>query len=169
MQMALFHILWQSSIPLCVGICIYIYIYTHMYICCWSIMKCPTFCDLADCSIPGSSILHYHSDLAEIHVHWVSDAISNYLTLCYHLLLLPSIFLSIGVFSNDSALCIKLPMYLNSSFSNSPFNEYSGLIQGWYWMVYLWNEPISFCHFWDCTQILHFIVFCWLWGIFCYF
>ena len=91
-------------------------------------MKCPALCDLADCSILGSSVLHYLSEFAQIHVHWVSDAISNYLILCYHLLLLHSIFLSIGVFSNDSALCIKWPMYLNSSFRNSPFNEYSGLI-----------------------------------------
>ena len=91
-------------------------------------MKCPALCDLADCSILGSSVLHYLSEFAQIHVHWVSDAISNYLILCYRLLLLHSIFLSIGVFSNDSALCIKWPMYLNSSFRNSPFNEYSGLI-----------------------------------------
>jgi len=114
----------------CVYVCVYIYIYIYIYmlICCWSVMKCPALCDLVDCSIPGSSVLHYHSEFAQIHVHWVSDAISNYLILCYHLLLLHSIFLSIGVFSNDSALCIKWPMYLNSSFSNSPFNEYSGLI-----------------------------------------
>ena len=36
----------------------------------------------------------------------------------------------------------------------------------WYWMVCLENELRSFCHFWDCTQILHFRLFCWLWGLF---
>jgi len=36
----------------------------------------------------------------------------------------------------------------------------------WYWMVYLGNEPKSFCHFWDCTQVLNFRLFCWLWGLF---
>ena len=35
----------------------------------------------------------------------------------------------------------------------------------WYWMVYLGNEQRSFCHFWDCTQGLHFVFFCWLWGL----
>ena len=33
----------------------------------------------------------------------------------------------------------------------------------WYWMVCLWNEEISFCHFWDCIQVLHFRLFCWPW------
>ena len=51
---------------------------------------------------------------------------SNHLILCCPLLLL-SIFLSIRVFSNESALCIKWPRYLNFSFSISPSNKYSGL------------------------------------------
>ena len=55
------------------------------------------------------------------HVQGVSDAI-----LRHPLLLLPSIFPSIRVFSNKSALCIRWPEYW--SFSTSPFNEYSGLI-----------------------------------------
>ena len=35
----------------------------------------------------------------------------------------------------------------------------------WYWIVCLGNEQRSFCHFWACTQILHFRLFCWLWGL----
>ena len=35
----------------------------------------------------------------------------------------------------------------------------------WYWVVCLWNEQRSFCHFWDCTQVLHFRLFCWLWWL----
>ena len=35
----------------------------------------------------------------------------------------------------------------------------------WCWMVCLGNERRSFCHFWDCTQVLHFRLFCWLWGL----
>ena len=35
----------------------------------------------------------------------------------------------------------------------------------WCWMVCLGKEPRSFCHFWDCTQVLHFGLFCWLWGL----
>ena len=53
---------------------------------------------------------------------------SNHFILCRPLLLLPSIFPSIRVFSNESALRIRWPKYWSFSFSISPFNEYSGLI-----------------------------------------
>ena len=53
---------------------------------------------------------------------------SNSLVLCRPLLLLPSIFPSIRVFSNESALCIRWPKYWSFSFSISTSNEYSGLI-----------------------------------------
>ena len=53
---------------------------------------------------------------------------SNHLILCRPLLLPPSIFPSIRVFSNESALCIRWPKYWSFSFSISPSNEYSGLI-----------------------------------------
>ena len=53
---------------------------------------------------------------------------SNHLILCHPLLLLPSIFPSIRVFSNESVLCIRWPKYWSLSFSISPSNEYSGLI-----------------------------------------
>ena len=53
---------------------------------------------------------------------------SNHLILCHPLLLLPSIFPSIRVFSNESVLHIRWPVYWSFSFSISPFNEYSGLI-----------------------------------------
>src|SRR5574340_590515 len=53
---------------------------------------------------------------------------SNHLILCCPLLLPPSIFLSIKVFSNESVLRIRWPKYWNFSFSISPFNEYLGLI-----------------------------------------
>ena len=53
---------------------------------------------------------------------------SNHLILCHLLLLLPSIFPSIRVFSSESALCIRWPKYWSLIFSISPSNEYSGLI-----------------------------------------
>ena len=53
---------------------------------------------------------------------------SNHLILCHPLLLLPSIFPSIRVFSNESAVCIRWPKYWSFSFSISLFNEHSGLI-----------------------------------------
>ena len=57
-----------------------------------------------------------------------SVMLSNHLPLCCPLLFLPSIFLSIRIFSNESAVCIKWPKYWSFSFNVSPSNEYSGLI-----------------------------------------
>ena len=54
--------------------------------------------------------------------------LSNHLILCRPLLLLPSVFPSIRVFANESAVCIRWPKYWSFSFSISPSNEYSGLI-----------------------------------------
>ena len=56
---------------------------------------------------------------------------SNHLILCHPFLLLPSIFPSIRVFSNESALSIRWPKYWSFSFNISPSNEYSGLISFW--------------------------------------
>ena len=53
---------------------------------------------------------------------------SNHLILCHPLIILPSIFPSIRVFSNESVLCIRWPKYWSCSFSISPSREYSGLI-----------------------------------------
>ena len=79
-----------------------------------------------DCSMPGSSILHYLPEFAQTYIHWVNDAVQP-----THPLLppsYPSIFPSIRVFSNESAICIRWPKCWNFSFSLSPSNEYSGLI-----------------------------------------
>ena len=53
---------------------------------------------------------------------------SNQIILCHPLLLLPSVFTSMRVFSNESVFCIRWPKYWSVSFSISPSNEYSGLI-----------------------------------------
>ena len=53
---------------------------------------------------------------------------SNHIILCHPLLLLPSIFPSIRVFSNESTLCIRWPKYWSFSFNISPSNEHPGLI-----------------------------------------
>ena len=90
-------------------------------------LSCPTLCDSIDCSTPGFSVLHHLPEFAQTLVHWVNDAIQP-LGLCHPLLLLPSIFPSIRVFSNESALRIRWPKYWSFSFSISPSNEYSGLI-----------------------------------------
>ena len=59
---------------------------------------------------------------------------SNHLTLCHPLPLLPSIFPSIRVFSDESLICIRWPTYRNFSFSISPSNEYSGLMKFQYFV-----------------------------------
>jgi len=75
----------------------------------------------------GSPVHHQLLELAQTHVHRVGDSIQP-LILCCLLLLLPSIFPSITVFSNESILGIRWPKYWSFSFSTSPSNEYSGLI-----------------------------------------
>ena len=77
--------------------------------------------------MPGFPVHHQLPELAQIHVHCVSDAIQPFHPLS-SLLLSPSIFSSIRVFSNESVLCIRWPKDWSFSFSISPFNEYSGLI-----------------------------------------
>ena len=89
--------------------------------------SCPTLFNHVDCSTPGFPVLHHLPDPAQIHVHWVGDAI-NHLILCRPLLLLPWIFPSLRVFSDESVLCVRWPKYWSFSFSISPSNEYSGLI-----------------------------------------
>ena len=86
------------------------------------------FRDLMDCSILGLLALHHLLESAQIHVHWVSDAVYNHLILCIPLLLLCSIFPSIRVFSNELALHIRWPKYWRFSLSISPSSEYSVLI-----------------------------------------
>ena len=85
--------------------------------------SCPTLCNPMD-STSGFPVHHYLLEFAQTHVR-VSDAIQSSRPL-RPLLLLPSIFPSIRVFSNESALCIRWPKYW--SFSFSPSNEYLGLI-----------------------------------------
>ena len=69
---------------------------------------------------------------------------SNYLILCHPLLLLPSVFPSIRVFSNELALCARWPKYWSFSFSISPSNEYSRLISVRIdWLILLLSKGLS--------------------------
>ena len=90
--------------------------------------SCPTFCDPMDCSTPGLLVHHQLLAFTQTHVHWVSVMPPSHLILCCPLLLLPSIFPSIRVFSNESVLHCSWPKNWSFSFSISPANEYSGLI-----------------------------------------
>ena len=80
-----------------------------------------------NCSRPGFPVHHQLPELTLTHV-LASVMPSNHLILCGPLLLLPSIFLSIRVFSKESVLHIRWPKYWSFSLSISPSNEYSGLI-----------------------------------------
>ena len=108
--------------------------------------SCPTPRDPMDCSLPGSSV---HGIFQARVLEWGAIAFSswsllklisiksvmpsNHLNLCHLFLLLPSLFPSIGVFSNESGLHMRGPKYW--SLSTSPFNEYLELISfriGWF-------------------------------------
>ena len=84
-------------------------------------------CDPMSYSMPGLPVHHQIPEFSQTHVH-ESVMPSNHLILYYPLLILPSIFPSIGVFSNESALHIRWPKHWSFSFSISPSNEYSGLV-----------------------------------------
>ena len=88
--------------------------------------SCPTLCNLMDCSMPGLPIANSQSLLKLVSTESVIP--SNYFILCRPLRLLPSIFPSTRVFSNESVLCIRWPNYWSFSFSISSSNEYSGLL-----------------------------------------
>ena len=101
--------------------------------------SCPTFCDLMGCNMPGFPVHHQLPELPELmSIAFVMS--SNHLILCC-LLLLPSIFASIRVFSNQSVLPIKWPKYwsFSSSISISPSNEHSRLIS----LRIDWLDPLA--------------------------
>ena len=87
--------------------------------------SCPTLCYPMNCSTSGFTVLHYLPEFVQTH-SIESVMPSNHLILCCSLLLLPSIFPSIRVLSNESVLHIRWPEYW--SVSISPSNEYRRLI-----------------------------------------
>ena len=87
-------------------------------------------------------------ELAQTHVHQVSMP-PNHLILCHPLLLLPSIFPSIRLFSNELALCIRWPKDWRFSFAISPSSEYSGLISftiDWFDLLAVQGTLMSLLH-----------------------
>ena len=116
---------WSRELPYCsqllnggTATCIFpgsfylsIYIFLKCSSCCCSVAKlCVTHHDPMDCSMPGLPVPHYLLEFAQIDVH-PSVVPSNRFILCHPLLLLPSIFPSIGVFSNELAPHIRWPRY----------------------------------------------------------
>ena len=123
--------------------------------------SCLTLCAPMDCSTPGFPVHHQLPELVQAHVHRVGDAIQPSHPVLSPPLLLPSVFPSIRVFSNESALCIRWPKYWSFSFSISPSNEYSWLFSfriDWFDLlavqgtllavqgIMLLLSPYHFCH-----------------------
>ena len=88
--------------------------------------SCPTLCNPMNYITPGFPVHHQLLEPTQTHVHHIGDAIQPSHALS-PLLLPPSIFPSIKVFSSESALHITCPKEWSFSFSISPSNEYSGL------------------------------------------
>ena len=92
---------------------------------CCSVTKLyPTLCDPMNCSMPGFPVHHYLPEFTQTHVHYV-NAIQPSLWPPSPPL---SVFSSIRIFSNESALCISWPKYWSFSFNITPSNEYSRFI-----------------------------------------
>ena len=89
--------------------------------------SCLTLCDPMDCSMPGFSLHHQLLELAQTHVHQLSDAIQLSSSVVSFSSCLQS-FPASGFFSSESVLHIRWPKYWSFSFSISPSNEYSELI-----------------------------------------
>ena len=77
-------------------------------------------------NMPGLPVHHQILEFTQPHVHWIGDAIQPTHPLST-LLLLPSVFPSISIFSNEWALLIRWPKYWSFSFNISPYNEHLGL------------------------------------------
>ena len=90
--------------------------------------SCPTLCDPMNCSIPGMASLSINNSWSLPKLMSIELVMpSNHLILC-PLLLLPSIFPSIGVFSSESALRMRWPKYWSFSVNISPSDKHPGLI-----------------------------------------
>ena len=106
----------------------YVFLHSPSCCCCCALAKLySTLCDTRTIARQASLSSAISQNLLKL-MSIESVMPSNRLILCRPLLLLPSIFPSIKVFSSESALRIRWPKYWSLSFSISPFNEYSGLI-----------------------------------------
>ena len=110
--------------------------------CCSVAQSCLTLCDPMNRSMLGLPVHRQLLEFTQTYViEWVMS--SNHLILYRPLLLLLSIFPSIRVFSNESALCIRWPKYWNFSFSISPSNENPGLMASSSQCTWVWASSGS--------------------------
>ena len=115
--------MWNSNL----GAAFILYFKTRTYKYSSVAQSCLTLCHPVDFSTPGFPVHHQLPGLAQTCAHQVGGIIQPSPPLSL-LLLLPSVFPSIRVFSSESVLPIRLPKYWSFSFSISPCSEYSGLI-----------------------------------------
>ena len=120
---------WRKKKILLMNVYQHRHYWVHQFKCSVSSVSqtCLTLCNPTDCSTPGFLVHHQHPELAQIHIHWVGDAIQP-----SHPLSSPSpptfnLSQHQGL-SNESVLCIRWSKYSSFSLSISPLNEYSGLI-----------------------------------------
>ena len=135
---------------------------TLVLCCCTSVThSCPAFCNPWAGALQASLFFTISQSLLKLmSIAWVMP--SNHLILCRPLLLLPSIFPSIKVFSNESALHIRWPTYWNFSLIISPPNEYSGLISfriDWFDLIVQGTLKSLLQHYNSKAAILQFSVF----------
>ena len=118
----------KRSLVLLLLVFLFVCLFVFFQLCCWSVAQsCLTLCHPMNCSTPSFPVHHQLLELAQTHVHQVSDAIHP-----SHPLSSPSPpafnLSQLRVFSNESVLRIRWPKYWTFSFSISPSSEYSGLI-----------------------------------------
>ena len=102
-----------------------------------------SLCDPMNCSTPGLPVHHQLPKSTQTHVHWVGVP-SNHLILFHPFLLLPSIFPSIRVFSNESALRIRWPKYwVSASTSVLPMNTQDWSPLEWTGWISLQSKRLS--------------------------
>ena len=115
-----------------------------------------------DCSTPGFPVFHHLLELAQTHVHWVSDVIQPSCP-CHPLLLLPPSFPSIRIFSNESDLHIRWPKCWSFSFIVSPSNEYFRLIS--FRIEWFILPAVPGTHVWKWKLLSHVRLFATPWTI----
>ena len=124
---------------------------------------CLILCDPMNCSRPGLPVHHQLQEFTQTHLLWVGDA-TNHLILCCPLLLLPSVFPSIRVFSNKSVIRIRWPKYWSFSFSISPSSEHPRLISfrmDWLCLLAVQGTPKSLIQYYSSkASILQCSAFC---------
>ena len=110
-----------------VYMCVQSYLSIFCFLHCSVPQSCPTLCNTMNFAYQASLSSTIYRNMPQL-MSIESVMPFNHLILCHPFLLLPSIFPSITVFSNESALHIKWPKYWSFSFSISPSNKYLGLI-----------------------------------------